>query len=576
MIRVVDPKTGDKFFISGSDSDLKILIYEKRDIVLELRPLLKCLRIIHYDIPEFGVPTTIASVINKMAYNYKSNYWNQMALQFDFMNIPKEMRFFVTEKCTDVAWQNAVGKQEPVDYEKRITDCEKMEKMEQERRVHSTELAQPNWISKQEYQEYQEELLAIKNDINIDQELEMLELLCENVADPKALIWSFIFNEKMTIAIKQQRFWNLWNRHFEYKSTIYMLRYTMYILLFEEWVRCIDIDQTCRNIWTLDEAHLLSQSMAHISKDTMYHPFIFLADPYFSNLSFYMGSSGRSIVGNDIFKQRLSYMVPLINDAAVDLQKYHMCLSGSSLLPCVCDVPHQSLFNSWEEFVNYYYSDSDIDLSIHCDTKDEFYSIAEQFVTDITAAMSKSGVNVSYEKIERHVGYKYCIKFTGNPKYRSIDLFHSKRDPVKLTKMYHLAVVRLYYDGLQVRFHSSSVASILSGLNYNFKAGKVMVQSIGNVILKYATRGFATNVTKSEAVMLLNYISISPKWLLTDSELGYVSIKHPFFYRKSLPPKFNPPFNRDIIKWTKSMKHTRFGKIIPPFDDYTSIESAFC
>jgi hypothetical protein len=131
--------------------------------------------------------------------------------------------------------------------------------------------------------------------------------------------------------------------------------------------------------------------------------------------------------------------------------------------------------------------------------------------------------------------------------------------------------------------HSSAVASVLSGLNYNFKAGKLMAQSIGNVILKYAIRGFATSVTKSEMAMLVKYISSSPDWnrnlqqqLQQQSvEMGYVTIKHPFFY-KDLPPKFRGPPNRDIIKWTKSLKHTRFGKIIPPFSEPTEVESAFC
>lgn len=249
---------------------------------------------------------------------------------------------------------------EPVDYELRIKECEKMEQMEKERREKSDHPQQ--WVSKQEY--FQEELLAIRNDINIDQELELLELLCENVGDPKSLIWSFIFNERMTHAIKTTQFWRLWNTYFDAKSTAYMLRYTMYIMLFEEWVRCVDIDVSCRNMWTLEEAHLLSNNMTSVSKDSLTHPFIFIADPFFSNLSYYMGSNGRSFVDMETFRTRLSYMVPFID---INLQKYNMCLSGSALLPCISNVPHQSMFNTWEEFADYYYpkDKSDIDLSIH-------------------------------------------------------------------------------------------------------------------------------------------------------------------------------------------------------------------
>lgn len=567
---IVDPKTGDKFIISTQlphDVCLVPLIYEKRDYVLEIRALLKCLRLIRYEIPEFGVPTSIASYISGITY--KSNYWNQMAMTFDFMTANKELRFFSHDQCKDAIWKSLTADNK-VDYISEIKEREEQERKENEKIK--------KWVPAKEYFANEEEMLAIKNDINEAQELEMLELLCENVGDPRQIIWSFAFNERMTNVIKNPKFWEIWNRYFDHpKYKSYMLRYAFYILLFEERIRMSNMSTESRNMFNLNDAHFLSKQMTGL--ETMTHPMVFMADPFFNNLTFYTGAGGRGIVDQSEFQRRLNYMAPFLKESKLNLAKYNACISGSTLLPCISNVPHQALFNSWEDFVTYYYSDSDIDISIHVDKQEEYHEIAERFIADLTLAMQAYNVSVGYEKVERMSGFKYCLRFisSNQAKYRSIDLFHSRRDPVRLTKMYHLAVVRSYYDGLNVWMHTSAVVSILSGLNYNFKYTTVIAQSLGNVILKYAIRGFATNITKTESQVLMSYMKKSPDWssVACDS-IGYVTINHPFFYKRGLPPKFSGALNRDIITWNKSMRHTRFGKIIPPMIDYTDIESAFC
>lgn len=569
---IIDPRTGDKFIISTKlpdDTGLVPLIYEKRDFVLEIRALLKCLRLIRYEIPEFGVPTSIASYISGL--NYKTNYWNQMAMTFDFMTANKELRFFSHEQCKDVVWKSLTSENK-IDYISEVKEREEIERKENEKIK--------KWVPAAEY--FADEMLAINADINENQELEMLELLCENVGDPRQIIWSFAFNERMINVIKHDRFWTLWNRYFDHpKYKSYMLRYVFYILLFEERIRYSNMTVSCRNIFKLEDGHLLSKQIS-VGIETMTHPFIFIADPFFNNLSFYTGANGRAIVTRPEFERRLNYMVPFLRESKLVLANYNACISGSVLLPCISDVPQQALFNSWEEFTQYYYSDSDIDISIHVDQQEEYYEVAERFIRDLTAEMRTYNIAVGYEKVERQNGYKYCLKFVSpNPgdqiKYRSIDLFHSRRDPVRLTKMYHLAVVRSFYDGLNVWIHSSAIVSILSGLNYNFRYTTVVAQSLGNVILKYANRGFATNVTKTESTLLLSYLKKSPEWSnIACDTMGYVTTNHPFFYKNGLPPRFVGSLNRDIITWNKSLKHTRFGKIIPPMTDYTDIESAFC
>ncbi len=565
---IVDPKTGDKFIITSNlppDAGLVPLIYEKRDFVLEIRSLLKCLRLIRYEIPEFGVPTSIASYISSLTY--KSSYWNQMAMTFDFMTANKELRFFSHESCKDPVWKDLTSDKK-VDYISEIREREEQERKEEEKIK--------KWVPAKEY--FADEPLAIKNDINELQELEMLELLCENVGDPRTVVWSFAFNERMTNVIKRQQFWDIWNKYFDHpKYKAYLLRYLFYILLFEERIRYQDIDHRSRNIFSLEDAHQISQQMSGL--ETMIHPMVFIPDPFFNNLTFYTGANGRSITDKIEFERRLNFMVPFLSESKLVLSNYNACISGSVLLPCISNVPQQAWFDTWEEFANYYYDDSDIDISIHVDKQEEFYETAERFITDLTTAMQQLNVSVGYERVERQNGYKYCIKFVSQipNKYRSIDLFHSRRDPVRLTKMYHLAVVRSYYDGVSVYMHSSAVVSILSGLNYNFKYTSVVAQSLGNVILKYAYRGFATNVTKTEGTLLLAYLKKSPEWSQVACEtMGFVSIRHPFFYKKGLPPKFTGALNRDIITWNKSMRHTRFGKILAPMTDYTDIESAFC
>lgn len=195
---IVDPKTGDKFIISTQlphDVCLVPLIYEKRDYVLEIRALLKCLRLIRYEIPEFGVPTSIASYISGITY--KSNYWNQMAMTFDFMTANKELRFFSHDQCKDAIWKSLTADNK-VDYISEIKEREEQERKENEKIK--------KWVPAKEYFANEEEMLAIKNDINEAQELEMLELLCENVGDPRQIIWSFAFNERMTNVIKNPKF----------------------------------------------------------------------------------------------------------------------------------------------------------------------------------------------------------------------------------------------------------------------------------------------------------------------------------------------------------------------------------
>ena len=150
---------------------------------------------------------------------------------------------------------------------------------------------------------------------------------------------------------------------------------------------------------------------------------------------------------------------------------------------------------------------SDLDISIHTATFDEFkirvYELFEAF-------RGTSGDKRIYiRRIRRGNNFKYSLY--GRDLMRPIDLFWITKTADTFVEQFHLGVVRMHWDGNQIRMMQSALAALLTGINHDYrwlssnKAPPIPV-------IKYAQRGYTTPLNKNERPVLLEYLCNKTEW----------------------------------------------------------------
>jgi hypothetical protein len=210
---------------------------------------------------------------------------------------------------------------------------------------------------------------------------------------------------------------------------------------------------------------------------------------------------------------------------------------------------------------------SDLDISIHTDTFEEFkvnvYELFEALRKRALEIADKRDGRIYIRRIRRVNNYKYSIYGPGIN--RPIDLFWITKSPDTFVEQFHLGVVRSHWDGKSVRIMQSAVAALLTGINHDYR-WMSSNKAPAIPVLKYAQRGYTTPLNRFERPILIEYMTAKPEWTncVKNAEQIYnsVSIHHSFFmpdmtksgirYQlKSLdhnPTNLNK-FNNNRIKW---------------------------
>jgi hypothetical protein len=230
---------------------------------------------------------------------------------------------------------------------------------------------------------------------------------------------------------------------------------------------------------------------------------------------------------------------------------------------------------------------SDIDISISAETYDIFKDLSLMLGAQIQENCKHIG-DVWIRKVQTMSSFKYEIYGPGL--MRPIDLFRIPYGPDKMTKKFHVPIVRTWYDGRGERHgetikvisddskidqfwvtklkdniddgynrtdekfecvnniadmyekgihtYRSCLCAALSGVNDSYKwfsCNKVPV----DVVLKYAQRGVATVLNKKEIVALIAFMKLSDRWTpfinSPDFDVcGSMSLKHIFFHPDAL------------------------------------------
>lgn len=159
---------------------------------------------------------------------------------------------------------------------------------------------------------------------------------------------------------------------------------------------------------------------------------------------------------------------------------------------------------------------SDVDLSIHVETVEEFDRLAQSIYTKIKINCEKYGP-VWMQRVPSWNG-KYRIYGPGL--IRDIDIFMKRgTTPLQLVKAYHLDAVKMYYDGKMTYLLISCITALLSGICRNYKwhpAGKPP----GHIISRYLERSYTVPLNANERPPLHEYFKVTPVLLP-------ISVAHP-------------------------------------------------
>ena len=403
--------------------------------------------------------------------------------------------------------------------------------------------------------------------------------------------------------IKTEWFWKFWNDLiYDEQLKNFVIYYAMYILKHEEIKSYSAVPANARFAFDINEARLISENIPHIGIDK--HPLIHLMEPlgYKSSYMPYFLDGERKINSLEVFKHRLSIATGGLLDN-IDLSKYHACLSGSILVPCIATNPLEERFkhaksshlsyvindlfdsildgsfdankineakagdDAFKLFMNCYYPSyssvpaeelvkfmepvqdeeqyqaqkkedlespnrdypneidhaiaynvlSDLDISIHTDTFDEFkvmvYELFEVFrarALDLAAmSVTNKDGRIYIRRIRRVSNYKYSIYGPGID--RPIDLFWISKSPDTFVEQFHLGVVRSHWNGQTVRIMQSALAALLTGINHDYR-WMSSNKAPAIPVLKYAQRGYTTPLNRFERPILIEYITARPEW----------------------------------------------------------------
>lgn len=173
---------------------------------------------------------------------------------------------------------------------------------------------------------------------------------------------------------------------------------------------------------------------------------------------------------------------------------------------------------------------SDLDISIHSDTFEEFkvnvYKLFE-------VLRRRAGGQIYMRRIRRAKNYKYSIYGPGLK--RPIDLFWITKSPATFVEQFHLGVVRSYWDGKNVYISQSALAALLTGINHDYRwLSSNKAPAIP--VLKYAQRGYTTPLNRFERSVFIEYMTAKANWTdvyksqgIDDQIYGPVGVSHIFF-----------------------------------------------
>jgi hypothetical protein len=228
---------------------------------------------------------------------------------------------------------------------------------------------------------------------------------------------------------------------------------------------------------------------------------------------------------------------------------------------------------------------TDIDISISAENYDIFKELATMLANKIQDNCKHIG-DVWMRKVQTIGSFKYEVYGPGL--MRSIDLFRIPYGPHKMTKKFHVPIVRAWYDGCNTQYgetlksvpndtiidqfwvstledgidddynlgdekplvscepmyekgihaYRSCICAALSGVNDSYKwfsCNKLPV----DVVLKYAQRGITTELNKKEICSLIAFMKLSDRWspFIHSSQFdvcGSMSINHIFFHPDAL------------------------------------------
>ncbi len=178
---------------------------------------------------------------------------------------------------------------------------------------------------------------------------------------------------------------------------------------------------------------------------------------------------------------------------------------------------------------------SDVDIGIHAADYNDFKVLAYSLFEKIRDNVKNYGP-IYITKNVTITNFKYTV--SGPGLIRPIDIFCIYKTPEKLVKSFHLAAVRMFYDGKKVKLFQSCVSSLLTGINHTYKwmsCNKVP----GDIILKYAQRGYSTVMNTVETKAIIEYIKKDKRWNkhlnYANGVMGTYSTNNTFFY----PDHFN-------------------------------------
>lgn len=153
---------------------------------------------------------------------------------------------------------------------------------------------------------------------------------------------------------------------------------------------------------------------------------------------------------------------------------------------------------------------SDMDLMISTDTMEEFDEIAQSHYQAILKSARENPEfagkisRIIMERVDTENKYRYHIKGL----HRVVEIYHVRGIPQTIVR-FHLACVRLWYDGSQVYCFPSFVTAAMTGLNIDIRWVSCN-KDLRDVVMKYFSRGFGTLLNSADRRSLIHHIQNPP------------------------------------------------------------------
>jgi hypothetical protein len=188
---------------------------------------------------------------------------------------------------------------------------------------------------------------------NYSHELEFIRKLI--ILNPNNLcnkILKYIINCEICDIIKNAEFWNIVQVLTD-RERNKIIQYTFAILNNLYWNarfrKIIDVNQ--RFVFNHDQCLQISKNITQIN--SFLPPVISITNKYLINGTPLKLISYRKLTDKETFNKRMSVVYG--NLFKVKLSQYNACICGSSLIPCVAYNPLEESFDSFEEYINYFY-----------------------------------------------------------------------------------------------------------------------------------------------------------------------------------------------------------------------------